>query len=416
MRLEQLGADRFNEMNRLGSIAFTYPISDPEQKPDPNDAQQQELLRGRERWGMIDEATGRLMGGMLLIDYQTRVGEHWVKLSGVGGVSTLPEYRRAGVIREVFRAVLPHMYEKGAALSGLYPFSHAFYRKFGYEVYGGQNRVSVGLEQLRAFTGPDEVRMIESEADILAARSIYERFAQTRDLAMRRELDYQWKKEVMDGDPYKDLAYKYLLLRKDARGELEPCAYISFKPEDNGSNGRLASAREAAYVDGDALRRLLGFMSTFYPHYRRLRMALPGDVNLAALCPDCYDVSDSIDHGYMLRAVNAKLLLESQPVTPIMKLAAQAGALGMSIALTDEFIPQNSGRYELTLTPEGLECVQTELAPADIEVDIQTFTQLVTGALSLRQAGYRAGLRINTVTPLAEALFTGRPQYIADHY
>ncbi len=416
MRLEQLGADRFNEMNRLGSIAFTYPITDPEQKPDPNDANQQELLSGRERWGMIDEQTGRLMGGMLLIDYQTRVGGHWVKLVGVGGVSTLPEYRRAGVIREVFRAVLPQMYERGAVLSGLYPFSHAFYRKFGYEVFGGQNRVSVGLEQLRAFDGPDEVRMIESADDMLAARAIYERFAGERDLAMRRELDQQWKKGVMDGDAYRDLAYKYLLLRRDAGGALEPCAYIAFKPEGGDAGGRVANAREAAYVDGDALRRLLGFMSTFYPHYRRLRVALPGDVNLAALCPDCYDVADSIEHGYMLRAVNVRRLLECQPVTPIMRLAAQAGPLRTSLALTDEFIPRNTGRYELTLTPEGLQCVQGELAPADIELDVQTLTQLATGALSLRQAGYRAGLRVRELSPLAEALFGGRAQYIGDHY
>ncbi|HIU46546.1 MAG TPA: GNAT family N-acetyltransferase [Candidatus Fimadaptatus faecigallinarum] len=416
MSLEQLGADRFYEMDRLRSIAFTSALETVRPDIDLEAANQQELLRGRERWGMIDEQTGRLMGRMLLSDYQTRVGGRWLKLVGISSVATLPEYRRMGVMREAFRGVLPRMYRRGAALSGLYPFSHAFYRKFGYEAFGGQNDVSVGLEQLRAFPRPDAVRMIDSDADMLAARAIYERFAQTRDLAMRRELDYQWKREVMSGDPYKDLTYKYLMLRKTASGELEPCAYISFKPENRSPNTRIASAREAAYLDGDAFRRLLGFMSTFYPHYERLNMALPGDVRLGAICQDCYDVEDSIKHGYMLRAINAKLLLECQPVSPIMRLAAQAGPLSMSIALADEFIPQNTGRYELTLTPDGLECVQGRYASADIEADIPSFTQLVTGSLSLGQAGYRAGLRINVVSPLAQALFAGRDQYIGDHY
>ena len=56
------------------------------------------------------------------------------------------------------------------------------------------------------------------------------------------------------------------------------------------------------------------------------------------------------------------------------------------------------------------------LAPADIEVSITAFAQLATGALSLRQAAYRDDVRINAPCPAAEALFTGRPQYIGDHY
>ena len=132
MRLEQLGADRFFEMDALRSIAFTSALDAARPDIDLEAANRQELLRGRERWGMIDEATGRLMGRMLLSDYRTRIGENWLKLVGISSVATLPEYRRAGVMREMFKGMLPRMYERGAALSGLYPFSHAFYRKFGY--------------------------------------------------------------------------------------------------------------------------------------------------------------------------------------------------------------------------------------------------------------------------------------------
>ena len=412
MRLEKIGTDRLKEAERISSIAFTYPYNEP--APSEENRSVEDTMLNSERWGMIDEKTDRLMGGMILLDYRTRVGEKWLPLTGIGGVATLPEYRREGVIRQIFTALLPRMYERGAALSGLYPFSHAFYRKFGYETFGGQNTATVGLEQLRRFAAPDEVRMIADPRDDLAARGIYERFASRYDLAMRRDLDYQWKR-TMGGDPYKERVYKYLLLRR-AGEELEPCAYIVFTPDESDSAGRVANAREAAYLDGDALRRLLGFMSTFFPHYRKLRIPLPGDVNLAALCPDAYDVHSGIAEGYMLRAVNVRLLLESQPLSPALKLAAQAAPLSFSLALSDELIPMNTGRYEVTITPEGVRCEQGPLAPADIEVSITAFAQLATGALSLRQAAYRDDVQINAPCPAAEALFTGRPQYIGDHY
>ena len=111
-----------------------------------------------------------------------------------------------------------------------------------------------------------------------------------------------------------------------------------------------------------------------------------------------------------------RLLLESQPLSPALKLAAQAAPLSFSLALSDELIPMNTGRYEVTITPEGVRCEQGPLAPADIEVSITAFAQLATGALSLRQAAYRDDVRINAPCPAAEALFTGRPQYIGDHY
>lgn len=415
MKIEQIGMERIAELNRLGAIAFTYAISDDEQKPDPDDASQWELLRGRERWGMIDEATGRIMGGMILVDFQTRIGERWLPLKGIGGVATLPEYRRSGVIRNVFKHVLPRMYADGAALASLYPFSHEFYRKFGFETFGGQNRASVNLDQLRRFPEPAEVRLIVSEQDMLSARIIYEKFAAGRNLAMRRNIDYQWSKNVMQGDPYKTRQYKYLLMR-EAEGGAEPCAYISFRPEESGAAGRIADAREAAYVDADGLHRLLGFMSTFYPHYKRLRMMLPGDVNLAAICPDCGMVKDNIEHGYMLRAINARLLLESQPLSPALRLAASHEALGFSLALTDEFIPENTGLYNVAIAPDGVRCTKSPLSDADIVLDIPTFTQLATGSLSFRQAAYSMGFRQNSPCPAAEALFTGRPQYIADFF
>ena len=414
MILKKVGNERMLEMSRIGAIAFTFAMNDPDQKNPTQDEDIEQKLCQSEHWAMVDETTDRLMGGMILMEYQTRIGDNWLPLSGVGGVATLPEYRHLGVIRRVFSKVLPMMYEHGIALSGLYPFSHAFYRKFGYETFGGQNITNVGLEQLHGFKHPDEVRMIDDSRDMLSARAIYERFAQIRDLSMRRHFDSQWNK-IMGGDAYKERVYKYLLLRRKG-DELEPCAYIVFSPDDSNGGNRIAAAREAAYVDGDAFHRLLGFMSTFFPHYRRLRIALPGDIDLGAICPDPYDVRTEMNYGYMLRAVNARVMLESQPLSPALRALAEVRPLTFSLALTDEMIPQNTGRYDVTITGEGIKCAQSEYGDADMSMNINTFSQLTTGSISLSEAYARDDFEMNAPCPAAQMLFLRRPQYIVDHY
>ena len=230
MRVEKLTTpERKRELDKISSIAFTYPMRDPDPK-EQTATNAEEQQRNIEEFAMVDETNDKLMGGMILLDYQTRIGDKWLPLTGIGGVATLPEYRRAGVIRGIFKHILPRMYENGIAISGLYPFAHAFYRKFGYEVTSGISTASVGLDQLRAFPMPDEVRQIDNQRDELLARGVYEKFAEKRDISMRREISAYWK-WLLSADIYKERAYRYLLMRK-AGDAMEPCAYISFTPDN----------------------------------------------------------------------------------------------------------------------------------------------------------------------------------------
>ena len=198
--------------------------------------------------------------------------------------------------------------------------------------------------------------------------------------------------------------------------KMEPCAYISFTPDNQPDVGNIVAAREAAYVDMDGLKRLLGFAATFYPHYKRLSLTPPGDVDLGAICTNSYDVKVKTSYDYMLRAVNARVMLESQPLSPALKALAGIKPLSFSLALTDEMIPQNTGRYDVTITGEGVKCAQSGYGDADMKMDITTFSQLTTGSISLSEAYARDDFEMCAPCPAAEMLFLRRPQYIVDHY
>ena len=69
-------------------------------------------------------------------EYLCRFDGGTYKLGGVGGVSTLPQYRRGGVIRACMTASLKDMYANDFTFAFLYPFSMQYYRKFGFEAGG----------------------------------------------------------------------------------------------------------------------------------------------------------------------------------------------------------------------------------------------------------------------------------------
>ncbi|MDR2952322.1 MAG: GNAT family N-acetyltransferase, partial [Treponema sp.] len=110
------------------------------QKPDP--------LEHPANWAWGAFEKGKLLAGMFEIEYLMRFDGQSVKMSGIGGVGTLPEARKGGLVRRIFEKLLPEAYEKGALFSTLTPFSHDFYRKFGYEIACARRKLSISTDDL----------------------------------------------------------------------------------------------------------------------------------------------------------------------------------------------------------------------------------------------------------------------------
>ena len=131
---------------QLFAIAFESPF-------DPNDLTpfaQEPVI-----WAAFDEESGEMTSTVYVTDYQVRFDGRCFKMGGVGGVASLPQYRRAGGIRACFQRALPAMYREGYVFSYLYPFSTAYYRRFGYESCVQRYLAVLDLRQLHpeAFSG-----------------------------------------------------------------------------------------------------------------------------------------------------------------------------------------------------------------------------------------------------------------------
>ncbi len=143
IEIRKLSADELIQLYRMHAIVYNFRrdfSKEENQKPDPLDHP------ADWSWGVFDGK--KLIAGMHEIDYLMRFDGHSVKMSGIGGVGTLPEARKSGHIRHIFEKLLLQAYEKGVVFSSLSPFSHDFYRKFGYEIACARNKISIPTDVL----------------------------------------------------------------------------------------------------------------------------------------------------------------------------------------------------------------------------------------------------------------------------
>ncbi len=81
---------------------------------------------------LIAESNGASASVMQLMPYKLMIDNREASARYVSGVATLPEYRGKGLVRELFKAALPQMYNMEAVVSILFPAVGGMYEKFGY--------------------------------------------------------------------------------------------------------------------------------------------------------------------------------------------------------------------------------------------------------------------------------------------
>ena len=86
---------------------------------------------GVRRWGLFDGTT--LAAKANDRQYDSMIGGRRVPTAGVAGVAVAPEYRGAGLARQVMTHLLSEARGRGAVISTLFRTAPALYRSLGYE-------------------------------------------------------------------------------------------------------------------------------------------------------------------------------------------------------------------------------------------------------------------------------------------
>jgi len=356
-------------------------------------------------WGAF--VNGKLLSCMWELEFLMRFDGNSVRMSGVGGVGTLPEARKGGLVRRIFEKLLPEAYENGVVFSCLTPFSHAYYRMFGYETACARNNISIPTKDFFGIKPGGEFVQVFPGDDTAALQEVHSAYIGGLNHGICRDYwpDNQAWKEFTRNDPYNTGIFLYLW--KDDDGK--PRGYIKYRGEDDGDGGHAMSVMELAFVDREGLYGVLGIVGGLSAQYRNFRWPMPTFIDPCDFIENTWGIDQHTNPRDMTRVVNVRAALGM--------MRRPLGEGSYVIEVEDANIAANNGRY-LVEFATGETRVSLTRKECDLRCDIPALSQLVTGYRTLENAllSRRSGLELYGNLDTLTRVFTLRPQHITEYF
>lgn len=406
MIVRKIRPDEYKRVAEFCALAFQWSYDDKGQNPEEVLQQMLKAPESRQdlhwdwQWAAFEDDGRTMMSTFTVIPYQANFDGHSVGMAGIGGVATLPQYRRQGGVRACFEKALPDMFENGMLLSYLYPFSTAFYRKFGYELGCERDLYRIRLDGMPGFEASGTFHLLEPQYDLLNdIRQVYDAFASRYNLMTAdEEIEYAWVKKA---NPFRDVAYTYVYRAADGT----PKGVLTYKPVAEGGVRTLDCTERFWFSDTEGFCALIHLLMRLKADHSHAKFFLPTDAELGQLIPEWSFENVARErhtHG-MVRVVNA---------VEVLKCAKMRGDGELVIELSDGQIAQNNGRFHVTFVGGTVTAVEKTDSDADISLTIQDFSRLICGRYDVNDLRWLPGVKLNCEPEKAAKVFYRKPMYI----
>lgn len=395
MEIKQFGPEERDRMFYIGSQAFRSGTRDSGYLEDPN---KPDMVC----YGAYEN--GRMQARIVIIPYQVHMGaERILPMGGIAGVACLPASRGKGYASALMRFALERMRDAGQCVSTLFPFSHAFYRRYGYEWTGEARRYVAEVKKLPTCPETEQVREA-TDADFPTMRQLYARLAKQYRGPLVRD-DKHWNRLLSDS---KDRFTFHYLYEEDG----EPQGYLSYRMSERNEENTPNEAtwlRQCITLTPNARRAFLGLMKRHEMQVDRFTWYAPID-DEAWLPLSHWELQTQIEPYQMGRVVDVKAALEAwKPMQPV------SGAVRM--AIVDDTAPWNAGVWQIEAEGQAISLERTA-ARADIALDIQTFSQAFFGTPSVELLRALGRITVHNEAGYAffQKLLAGPPNWMNDDF
>ncbi|MBR5094094.1 MAG: GNAT family N-acetyltransferase [Oscillospiraceae bacterium] len=381
-------------VNALFSVAFeTSPEKGPARADD----------KAVCHWGAFTEE-GELMSSLTVSPFSIRFDGGVCPMAGVGAVQTLPPYRRRGGVAACFARALPELYEQGVLFSYLYPFSTAFYRRFGYESCVTGLEVRLDLQQLRLTPDGGSFRLATRERPLRdAVRAVDKAWEGRWNMeVVHGEGDYGWLERL---DPYG--AQDYLYVCFDEAGA--PRGYTAFRMPA-GAEGRGLVCSRFRFSDRSGFYGLLDVFRSLAADHRSVQFTLPADPALPHLLGE-----------WSLGAASFRLrpqgMVRAIDVAEVLRRARYRGDGALRLGIRDGQIPANDGVFALRFAAgRALSVERTEEAP-DASLTVAAFSALIAGACDWEgAAAWMDGVEVRNAAAPFQGAFYRKSMTISEYF
>ncbi|MDR0377493.1 MAG: GNAT family N-acetyltransferase [Spirochaetaceae bacterium] len=356
-------------------------------------------------WGAF--LKGKMVSSMVEIPFLMRFDGSGVPMSGIGGVGTLPEARNAGCVPALFAEFLSEAYERGAVFSSLTPFSHSYYRSFGYELACARNEITLPVGEFSRLKAGGSFTQVFPGDDTAALAEVHSAYIAGLNHGIHRDHwpdNRAWRIFTRE-DPYSTGTFLYLWQDEEGR----PRSYIKYQDQTVGDE-HIMSVQELAFTDREALYGALALVKGLATQFRKFKWLMPTFLDPADLVNNPWEITQRLLPRDMTRIINVKRALE------LMRRPGGEGEYSLEL-VDDPYIPANKGRWRVEFGKEGSRVSSTAAEP-DLLCDLPSLSQLVTGYRTLENAlrTRRAGLEYRSNRETLDRVFTWRPQHITEYF
>ncbi len=275
--------------------------------------------------------------------------------AGITVVGVLPTHRRMGILREFMRRLCAQAIERGEVLATLFASQAAIYGRFGFGHAAFHLTFDAALDRIAWVPGTEptgRVRLQPREEGAGVIRAVYDRAYPGRPGALESsdlwlETAYRWHEKNEDGG--------FFAVHEDDDGT--PDAFAMYRIKHEWPRGLPSSelnvhrALAATPQGGASLWRYLFEIDLM----ARVKVgARPLDDPLLLQLEEPRALRPELDDGLFLRSLDVAASLAAR---------SYAGSGRVVLSVTDEFLPELGGAFELVVDADGATCRRVQDEP-----------------------------------------------------
>lgn len=295
-----------------------------------------------------------------------------LRFSGIGGVATLPEYRRDRLVRRMFEAFFQYAQAHGIIVSALAPFSYPFYEKFGYVLSEKRHDYEFPSTELKPINGPADITVREynpsTDAEgVMSVQRSMARFGSRLFIPLRRLQTFP-------------IPHAYVFERK---GEIVGCIVLGFK-EAQGTWKLRLSVNHTWFSDEAALPAIAEFVYRYGSQAKEIYWRIDPEIPLEYFLKNPGHQERIRQGGMMFRVVLFKEFCQQVHV-PLHAVQP------VTIKLVDPHCPWNEGVWKLTPAAGRLQIHPCEEQP-EITMNAVQLSHTLAGMMTAAELRAMGGL------------------------
>ncbi len=341
---------------------------------------------------LVVEKDNKVISSLQLNQYEIRINDTIYDTSYVVGVSTLPEARGVGAMKDLMRTMLNELYNKKQVVSILMPIDYRLYRRFGYEHCYDQMNYEIEMELLKDFKSTGVFKKASYE-DVDCIIDIYDCFLKDKNGYVKRDTSYY---ETLFKEIESESGYVYINENKEQMDGY----IIYFKMDDT------MLVREIAYKNIESLKAILKFIYNHNTQFKKVNINSTIDDKIKHIIPMLKKINMNIKPFMMGRVINAQMFMNDLNIKE---------SINLKLRVKDEFIDENNKTF--LINNENIVKIITSDEKEDVSMDINTFSQLAFSYIDVEDAVFLGNIDVKDTSyiDVLKKIFNKKTNYINEY-